>query len=119
MDILITNELLNILMIAMTFSFILMAVTQKVKTSGLINKKYQVFIVNLFMAFIIGIPFAINFYNLNIKMAIWVSIFGFIGAPGIYTILKKQNIINYTPKSLTNSVTISQENIINRNTNNN
>ena len=58
--------------------------------------------------------FSKTFYNLDTISGIWVAIFSFIGAPTIYDLLKKQNIINYTPKSLDNNVIISKENEIKR-----
>lgn len=115
MDILITDMLMNVLMIAGVLSIILMAIVQKFKTLGIIKKEYQIFLSNLIISFLIGIPFATTFYSLDLASAIWVCIFGFIGAPGIYEILKKQNIVNYTPKSLCSVIEVKRENLITRN----
>ena len=51
---------------------------------------------------------------MEINKAIWVCIFAFIGAPGIYEVMKKQNIINYTPKSLDDYIEVKKENLITR-----
>lgn len=99
MDIFITDDLINILTISVTFSIVLMAFIQKLKDLEFINKSWQVWILNLVFAFIIGIPFSIFFYKLEVQKAIWVGVFGFIGAPTLYDALKSQNLINYTPKS--------------------
>lgn len=117
MDTIITEELLNILMISITFSVILMAFIQKIKDLEFIKKGWQIWLANLVFSFAIGIPFAMNFYNLEITLAIWVSVFGFIGAPTLYETLKSQNIINYTPKSTddNNNIIIPTDNEIKRN----
>ena len=114
MDALVTQSLLDTLMIAITFSIILMALVQKFKCSSLITKSWQIWLINLILSFSIGIPFSMFFYELDIYYASWVGLFSFIGAPAIYEALKKQNIIQYTPKSLRDTITISKENEIKR-----
>lgn len=115
MDTLITDLLLKLLMIGICFSVFLMALLQKFKTLKFINKDYHIWLLNLFFSFAMGIPFSLYFYKLDIYSAIWVSIFSFIGAPSIYTMLKKQNLINYKPKSLDDTINISKDNEIKRN----
>lgn len=118
MDALITESLLDVLMISITFSIILMALIQKFKDLKFINKGWQIWLLNLICSFLIGIPFTINFYELDFNLAIWVSLFSFIGAPAIYEALKKQNLINYKPKSTSDNkdgITISPDNEIKRN----
>ena len=100
MEELFPSLLFNLLIISITFSIILMALIQKIKMLSFVNKSWQVWFLNLFFSFSLGIPFSIFFYNLNIYNSIWVSIFSFIGAPSIYKALKKQNIINYKPNSM-------------------
>ncbi len=115
MDILVSDKLISLLMISITYSIILMAVVQKVKTLVFITESWHIWFVNFFLAFIVGIPFSLSFYSLDIFSSIWVSVFGFVGAPGIYEALKKQNIINYTPSSSNvNKVNISVDNEIKR-----
>ena len=120
MDALITDLLIKLLMISITLSIILMALIQKFKTLKFINKEWHIWLINLFFSFALGIPFVTYFYELEYQSAIWVSLFAFIGAPSIYSMMKKQNIINYKPKSLeeTNQdkekITISKENEIKR-----
>lgn len=118
MDALVTDSLLNTLMISVTFSIILMAFIQKFKDLEIVNKGWHIWLLNLLSSFVIGIPFAVTFYKLDLELAVWVSIFGFVGAPTIYQVLKSQNIINYTPKStndnLEDNITISKNNEIKR-----
>lgn len=114
MDAFFPTHLLDVLAIAVTFSFILMALIQKFKSLSWINKSYQIWILNLLCSFAIGIPFAICFYGLNLCDSIWVGVFSFIGAPSIYTALKNQNIITYKPSSVSDVVTIPKENEIKR-----
>lgn len=115
MDILVSETLTNILMISVTLSIIVMATIQKFKSLSFINKDYQIFTINLILSFLIGIPFTYTFYEKELILSIWISLFSFIGAPGIYEVLKKQNIINYTPKSLSNNtIKIDKKNLIER-----
>lgn len=115
MDAMVTDLLLNDLMISVTFSVFLMAFIQKFKSLDFIKEDWQIWIINLIFSFAIGIPFAITFFNLDLYNAIWVGVFGFVGAPSIYEALKQQKIINYTPKSLDDKFTINKENEIKRN----
>ena len=94
MDTLITTEMINCLMHATTVSIIVMAVIQKFKTLECITKDYHIFLLNIVFSFVIGISFSITFYDEPIENAIWISLFSFIGAPALYTMLKKQNVIN-------------------------
>ena len=94
MDTLITTEMINCLMHATTVSIIVMAVIQKFKTLECITKDYHIFLLNIVFSFVIGISFSITFYDEPIENAIWISLFSFISAPSLYTMLKKQNVIN-------------------------
>lgn len=114
MDALVTDLLITLLMIGITLSIIIMALIQQFKNLSFFNKEWHIWILNLFFSFAIGIPFTMYFYELNIFSAIWVGLFSFIGAPSIYTILKKQNLVNYKPKSLNDTIEISKENEIKR-----
>ncbi len=99
LDILMSNTLLELLMISVTFSVFLMAFVQKVKKGKFFRYKWQIWILNLVSAFAMGIPFTMMFYGKNWIESIWVAVFGFIGAPTLYETLKNQNIITYTPAS--------------------
>lgn len=99
MDILMSDELWTLLLISLTFSIFLMALVQKIKTLDFIKKRWQVWLINLFCAFLMGIPFGMMFYQLTLEESVWISLFGFIGAPSIYEALKNQNIISYKPRS--------------------
>jgi hypothetical protein len=116
MDILVTDKILNLLMIATTFSTILMALIQQIKNLSIVTNSTHILIINFCLSFL-GILFGMSFYDLTIVDGIWVSLFSFIGAPTIYQLLKKQNVINYTPKSLNECrgcVTIKSSNVIDR-----
>ncbi len=117
-DILITEQLLDVLMIGITLSIIMMAVIQKIKALSFIKSDNQVWFINFILSFGIGIPFSIYFYHLSIYEGIWISLFSFVGAPGIYKALKAQNIINYKPKALDdkkgNVIEVKKENYIDR-----
>lgn len=114
MDALVTDLLIKILMISITFSIFETALVQKVKSLPFFKKNWQVLLLNFISSFIFGTLFSIWFFDLNLYNGLWVSFFGFIGASSIYEILKKQNIINYTPKSVSNTITLSKENEIKR-----
>ena len=114
MDILVSDVLTTALTISITLSIIVMASIQKIKNTKILKNDLQILLANLILSFSIGIPFVLTFYQNNIVIAIWVSVFSFIGAPTIYEIMKKQNIINYKPKSLKNIIEIPIENYIKR-----
>ena len=104
--------LIDLLIISLTFSVILMALVQKIKSSTFITKSWHVWILDLFLAFIVGIPFGITFYDLNWRDGLWVGLFSFVGASGIYEALKNQNIINYKPASVSDTIELPKENEI-------
>lgn len=102
------THLLDVLMISVTFSFILMTLIQKFKTLPCINKSWHAWILNMVFSFLLGIPFALTFYSSNLKDSIWVGIFSFIGAPSIYTALKNQKILTYKPDAVEEVTTIER-----------
>lgn len=104
--------LLELLSVSITFSVILMAVIQKLKSFSCITKPCHVMFLDILLAFLIGVPFSITFYSINWIEGLWVGLFSFVGASSIYEALKKQNIINYNPSST--SVSISKNNEIKR-----
>jgi len=114
MDAIITDQLMTLLLISITFSIVLMALIQKIKMLPIINKDWHIWLLNLFLSFVLGIPFTTWFYKTNIENSIWVCLFAFIGAPALYTALKKQNLINYTPSSLEDMISLPVENEIKR-----
>ena len=75
LDVLITDNLLNILMIGITLSIIMMAVIQKIKGLTFITTDNQIWFINFILSFGIGIPFSIFFYELSIYEGIWISLF--------------------------------------------
>lgn len=114
MDIILPDKLLNILMMSGTFSIVMMIFLQNVKKQSFIKKGVQVWVLNLLFSFLLGIPFGMVFYNLSLVDSIWIGVFTFVGAPSIYQALKSQNIVNYTPSSLKDTVSIPKENEIQR-----
>ena len=100
MENIISESLIKMLSISIVFSVFEMALIQKIKTIFHLKKKYQVILINFISTFTFGPLFLIWFFNLNIINSLWVSFFSFIGAPALYESLRKQNIINYNPKSL-------------------
>lgn len=108
------SKLLDLLTIAMTLSLITMVLLQNIKSQSFIRKSFQIWLLNLILSFILGIPFAVMFYNLTYIDGIWVGLFTFIGAPSIYKALQTQNVIKYKPSSLENTVSIAKENEIPR-----
>lgn len=114
-DILMTEALWNDILIASTFSVILFLIMQKVKELPIVSNNTAIWIANFIISIAIGAPFAFYYYNLPVFEALAVGLFAFIGAPAIYTALKKQNVINYTPKALDdNTVKVDKENVIER-----
>ncbi len=109
MDTLITTEMINCLMHATTVSIIVMALIQKFKTLSCVQKDCHIFLLNLIFSFVIGISFSITFYNETIEDSIWISLFSFIGAPSLYEMLKKQNVINMNLKSLDDTLPKNNE----------
>ena len=106
------THLLDLLTVSMVFSVVLMTLVQKFKSVSFIKKSWHAWLLNLFFSFVIGIPFGMTFYNLNVKDGIWVGVFSFIGASSIYEMLKTQNFINYKPTSVSDVVKIPVENEI-------
>lgn len=116
MDVLLSQKLLDTLMFSITLSSVVMASIQKFKSLPFIKKDWHVFFINFIISFTIGIPFTYTFYEKDLITSLWISLFSFIEAPGIYKFLKSQNIINYTPKSLNedNEIKIDKKNYIDR-----
>lgn len=114
MDALVTQKLMNLLLMGITLSIFEMAFVQKIKMLPIFKKDYQVWFLNFISSFLLGIPFVMYFFGVNLEDASWVSLFGFIGAPSIYQALKKQNLINYTPESRKDTIEIPIENEITR-----
>lgn len=106
--------LLDLLVISVTFSVVLMALIQKFKVLSFINISWHIWIINLLFSFLIGIPFAMTFYDVNFYDSIWVGLFSFIGASAIYEGLKNQNVFTYKPSSLTETKSIPTANEIKR-----
>ena len=100
----ISEDIFNLLSVSVIISSIVMIIIQKFKHFKFITQNYQIGLLDFIFSFLIGIPFSIYFYNFSLIEASWISLFSVIGAPSIYDILKNQNIINYTPKSLDENI---------------
>lgn len=100
MEVILPTKLLNILLVSVIFSVILMALIQKCKTLKLINQSSTIWLLNFVFSFLLGIPFAYMFYDIAWIEGIWVAVFSFIGAPGLYEMLKNQELFTYKPKSV-------------------
>lgn len=111
MEVNVSENIINMLNISVVVSAIVMVIIQKFKHFTFITKNYQIGLLNFIFSFIIGIPFSIYFYDFSLIEASWVSLFSLIGAPSIYDILKNQNIINYTPKSLDEVIEIKRDDV--------
>lgn len=101
MENIIPELLTKTLSISIILSIFEMTLIQKIKTLIPLKKKYQVILINIIITFILGPLFLIYFFKVNIINTIWISLFTFIGAPTLYEALRKQTIIKYNPKSLT------------------
>lgn len=112
-DSLITEYLMTLLMISITFSMFTMVLIDQLKKTKFLKKEWHIWLLDLFLSFAIGIPFSMFFYDIDILSAIWVGLFSFIGAPNIYKLLKNQELITYD----SNKIAISKENEIKRETN--
>jgi hypothetical protein len=108
------DSLIDILLAGVALSSIIMIMLQNIKSAKIIQTGNQIWVLNLILSFVLGIPFAMKFYSLPLIDGIWVGIFSFIGAPAIYEALQNQNIINYKPSSLSSTIEISKENEIKR-----
>lgn len=106
------QELIDLLIVSVSFSMILMVFIQKCKRMKFINQKWHLCALNFVLSFALGIPFAMTFYHISFENAVWVGVFTFIGAPSIYDTLKNQTILSYKPVSLNQTISIPIENEI-------
>lgn len=109
MEYLIPEKLWMLLLISGSLSVFVMAAMQRIKQLPFINDDLAIWLANFALSLGIGIPFYLSFYvdvtldTLSFEVfvpALWVSFIAFLGAPAIYSALKEQTIINYTPKTL-------------------
>lgn len=99
MNYFLSEMLTKVLLISVTFSVFEMAFVQKMKMLPIFKKDRHIRIFHFISSFVFGTVFSYWFFNLDIINGLWVSFFGYIGAPSIYETLKKQDLINYTPQS--------------------
>lgn len=72
---------------------------------------------SLIINLIIGIVFCISFTNVTFPTSLWVGLFSFLGADTLYKTLEGK-IQSYEDILTRNKITISKENIINKEENN-
>ena len=89
-----------------------MTIIKKFKKLPNVKTKTIVRFLNLIISFTLAIPFAQKFYEIGLSDALWIGLFTFVGAPTLYETFKTQKIINYTPTSTSDSITISKKNKI-------
>lgn len=106
------DSLIDLLSISVGFSFIIMALIQRVKKLSFIKKEIHVWICNFVCSFALAIPFGIHFYSSSIYDCLWIGLFTFVGAPTLYKTFKNQNIITYHPDALNDTITIPTSNEI-------
>lgn len=84
MEILIPDNLLKIISIALMCSIIQTAFLQKVKELAFMQKGSTTWGANFILSFILGELFSIYFFGMNLIGGAWVGLITFIGASGIY-----------------------------------
>lgn len=95
MEILVTNDFINCVMISSMVSILNMSLIQKFKEISFFNDSNKIFLLNIIFSFVIGISFSMIFYKIEFYYSVWVSIFSFLGASNIYNFMKKKKMINY------------------------
>ena len=103
MDLLLPDRLKDVVLISLTLSIIIMPVIQSIKIFPFIKNTYYIKILNIVLAFVIGIPFVYSFYNVRFIDTIWVCLLSMLETPKFYDILKKQNILPLNLKSKDNN----------------
>lgn len=99
MKAIITDPFILHLGISVVTGAIVFGLIQKFKELSFINKPLYLWILNLLFS-AVAFPFSKYYYKISNAAAIWVCVYTFIGANVIYQILKKQDFIKYTPKTL-------------------
>ena len=105
------NFLKELLIISITLSTITCTFIQKTKCLLKSNKYISVysFIVNM----LVGVVFSISFTNIAFPNSLWIGLFSYLGADQIYKSLEGK-ISSYTEIVNKNTISISKENIINK-----
>lgn len=101
----------ELLVVAIALSVITCALIQKTKHCFKTSKCLPIysFVINT----ILGIIFCITFTDITFPTSLWVGFFSFIGADSIYKTLEGK-LMSYSNIINRNKVTISKENIINK-----
>lgn len=80
----------DLLLIATLTGSITTLFVQKIKCSLLMNNSCIVILISFILSMVIGTIFSLSFCNLNLKYALWVGFFTFIGAEAIYRVLREK-----------------------------
>lgn len=101
----------ELLIISIALSTITCTFIQKTKILLKSSKNISLysFIVNM----IVGVVFSISFTKISFPNSLWIGLFSYLGADSIYKSLEGK-ISSYTDIVNKNTITISKDNIINK-----
>lgn len=101
----------QLLLIAILLSSITCAIVQKTKVF-FANSKYIVFY-SFAINMVISVLFCWSFTKIGIQSSLWIGLLSFVGADSIYKTLEGK-ISSYSDILNKNTVSLSEENIINK-----
>lgn len=105
------DYLKELLVVSIAISVITCAFIQKTKVHFKRSKYLPIY--SLVVNLIVGIVFCISFTDISFPTSIWVGLFSFIGADSLYKTLEGK-LSSYTDIISRTKVSISKENIINK-----
>jgi len=105
------DYLKELLVVSIAISVITCALIQKTKVHFKSSKYLPIY--SLLINLTIGIVFCISFTDISFPTSIWVGLFSFIGADSLYKTLEGK-LSSYTDIISRTKVSISKENIINK-----
>ena len=105
------NYLRDIIIISSLISSITCTFIQK--TKGHMPNSKCLPLYSLIVNLIVGIVFCITFTNVTFPTSLWVGLFSFLGADTLYKTLEGK-LLSYDSILSRNKVSISKENIINK-----
>lgn len=101
----------ELFVIAIALSVVTCAFIQKTKCHMPNSKCLPLY--SLIVNLIVGIVFCITFTNVTFPTSLWVGLFSFLGADTLYKTLEGK-LLSYDSILSRNKVSISKENIINK-----
>lgn len=105
------DYLQELLVISIALSVVTCAFIQKTKAHFKTSKYLPLY--SLIVNLLISVIFCITFTDITFPTSLWVGLFSFLGADTIYKTLEGK-LLSYTEILSRNKVTISNENIINK-----